>query len=190
MNTRFILMALFVASIHTTNATNNFPSDLIEKNDNISIKIMDLKVNDEGVISWRAQNEGEKIPFAIQQFKWGKWTTVKKVEGKGGEEWNDYTEKVALTSGQNKFRVVRYNMFSSPTISEDFIIESKKLPVNATYNNNKKIVSFSYKTFYQIKDISGKILLEGFEKSINLTTLASGKYIVEYDNSAIEVQVK
>lgn len=159
-------------------------------NDNISIKIMDLKVNDEGVISWRAENEGEKIPFVIQQFKWGKWITVKKVEGKGGDEFNDYIEKVALTSGVNKFRVVRYNMFSAPTISEDFIIESKKLPVNGTYSNNKKLLTFSSKTPYQVKDLNGKIMLEGFEKTVNLSNLASGKYIVGYDNSIMEINVK
>jgi hypothetical protein len=190
MNTRFIFIGLFAFSLNTMNASTKFSLNDIEMNDNISLKIMDLKVDEEGIISWRAQNEGEKIPFTIQQFKWGKWVTIKKVEGKGGEEWNDYSEKVALTSGQNKFRVLRYNMFSAPTLSEDFIIESKKNPVNATFSNSKKIVTFSSKTSYQVKDMNGKIVLEGYEKSVNISTLASGKYIVEYDNSMIEVHVK
>lgn len=152
-----------------------------------SFKISDLQVSDTGLVSFKAYNEVDKFPFIIQQYKWNKWTTVAKVDGQGGENWKAYQIVSSITSGENKFRVVRYNLWKPPTMSEEFIFASKKSKPSFTFDKKSKQVTFSSKTSFKVKNEFGENVIEGDGKSIDLSEMPKGIYYIAYDNTYADV---
>ena len=61
-----------------------------------------------------------------------------KTDGNGGEDWKAYSIKSIVTSGENKFRVVRYNLWKTPTMTEDFVFTASKQKPSFTYDKTTK----------------------------------------------------
>jgi hypothetical protein len=151
--------------------------------------ILDVVVSPDGKITWKTNNEPENTTYAIQQFKWGQWVTTKKVEGKGANQTQEYTDKVFLTSGVNKFRVVTYYLFQPPITSEEITVVSSKKVVTSELNNKSKQITFSDETYYVVKNKFGENVMEGIGNSVNLKQLDKGNYIVCFDNSYKDITI-
>ena len=153
-----------------------------------SFRIIDVALYPDGRITWKSNSEREETKFTIQQFKWGQWVTVKRVDGKGGNQPNEYADTVFLTSGKNKFRIVTYYLFNPPFISDEITVVSTKKKVGYSYIKKTKEVIFSETTAYAVKNKFGENVLEGLGNSVNLSKLGKGDYIVAYDNTYIEIK--
>ena len=152
-----------------------------------SFKISDLQVSDSGKVSFKTFNEIDKFPFIIQQYKWSKWVSVAKVRGEGGDSWKAYRVKSMITSGVNKFRVVRYNLWKPPTMSEEYIFTSLKESIDFNYDRNIKKVIFSDITSYEVKNEYGENVLTGLGDKIDMSELGKGLYFIAFDNSYVDI---
>ena len=68
---------------------------------------------------------------------------------------------------------------SEKIISED-IDKTNRL------NFNKGMISFDYKTFFEIIDTNNEVLITGFEKQVDISSLTQKKIIIHFDNSEIK----
>lgn len=154
-----------------------------------SFKITDLTVNKSGELSFKTYNEIDKFPFIVQQYKWNKWVNVAKLDGNGGENWKEYSTNTHIVSGTNKFRVIRYNLWSPPTKSEEFLFESSKSKPSITYDKKLDQITFSSETSFKVLNQYGEVVEEGFGAEIITTNIPKGNYIIAYDNTYYEIKL-
>ncbi len=144
-------------------------------------KFESIKVNG-NVLTFTTSGETGSLPFVIEQYRWNKWVKVGEVMGKGHNKPNTYESKVRNHSGVNKYRVRqatanrKVQSYSKEATTTD---PMEKVTFKATNTE----LTFSAETLYEIYDQYGGIVFRGFGKSVNIATLAKGKYYVNYDNS-------
>ncbi|HIA36059.1 MAG TPA: hypothetical protein EYN89_04815 [Flavobacteriales bacterium] len=143
--------------------------------------IVDMKIDDEGMLEWITNNETGKLPYVIEQFRWNKWVKVGEEEGKGQTANNSYTFKVTSHSGENKFRVKQVDYSRRPRYSSAIKHRSKKPPVTFAPQKVKDNILFSDKTMYEIYDAYGNIVKKGFGDNVDVSNLKRGTYYINYD---------
>lgn len=141
-----------------------------------------IKVSDNGLLSWETSNEQGAIPFVVQQFKWNKWVNVGEVQGKGTSTKNAYTFQSAPISGENKFRVVQKSydgkLKKSPTVE----YTSGMAPVGYTFDKKDKAVIFTQETNYELYNVYGQIIKRGFGTKVNMANLPKNDYYISFDS--------
>ncbi len=136
----------------------------------------------DGTLHFTTSGETGSLPFVIEQFRWNKWVKVGEVRGKGHNQTNTYDVKVRTHSGPNKFRVRqttgnrKVQSYSREVVA---IVTTPKI----TFKTSSNEVTFTGETMYEVYDQFGGIVFKGYGKSINISTLAKGKYYLNYDNS-------
>ncbi len=141
-----------------------------------------IKVSDNGLLSWETSNEQGSIPFVVQQFKWNKWVNVGEVKGKGTSTKNAYTFQSAPISGENKFRVVQKSydgkLRKSPTVE----YTSGMAQVGYTFDKKDKAVIFTQETNYELYNVYGQIIKRGFGTKVNMANLPKNDYYISFDS--------
>ncbi|OFY72905.1 MAG: hypothetical protein A2265_08550, partial [Bacteroidetes bacterium RIFOXYA12_FULL_33_9] len=89
-----------------------------------------INVDKEGNLNWTTENESGKLPFVVEQFRWNKWVKVGTIEGKGTPSSSNYTMKVNVHSGSNKFRVKQIDYTNKPRYSAEVPFRSMTPPVS------------------------------------------------------------
>lgn len=141
-----------------------------------------------GVLTFKTSGETGPLPFVIEQFRWNKWVKVGEVQGKGHNS-QTYEVTVRTHTGPNKFRVRqttgnrKVQSFSKEAVT---IVPQPAI----TFKNTKTDITFSGETMYELYDQYGSIVFKGYGKSINIATLANGRYYLNYDNSQGEFNKK
>ncbi len=156
------------------------PEDLFPK-PTYELLVMNLSID--GVLTWTTKNESGSLPFVIEQFKWNKWVPVGEVIGAGTPGKNTYSFKVAMHSGENKFRLRQKGYNASVKVSKDAVVVANiKAP---DYVLKKEVVEFNSETAYEVYDIYGVNLMKGFSNTVNINDLKSGEYYLSYDNTTV-----
>lgn len=144
-------------------------------------KVTTIKATD-GTLTFTTAGETGPLPFIIEQYRWNKWVKVGEIKGKGKNQPNTYDVKVRTHSGINKFRVRQTTVNrKAQTISKEAVVSSDKAKIEFKASNNE--ITFTGETLYEVYDQYGGIVFKGYGKSINIHTLAKGKYYLNYDNS-------
>ncbi len=156
------------------------PEDLFPKP---TYELLAMNLSIDGVLTWSTKNESGSLPFVIEQFKWNKWVRVGEVMGAGTPGNNSYSFKVAMHSGENKFRLRQKGYNASIKVSQDArVVTNIKSP---SYVLKKESVEFDSETAYEVYDVYGVNLMKGFNKSINISSLKPGEYYLSYDNTTV-----
>lgn len=150
---------------------------------NSTFEASNLKV-DGNVLRWNTINESGSLPFVIEQYRWNRWVKVGEVKGKGTEAKNEYSFKVSLHSGINKFRVGQIEGTTKPRYST--AIEYKSTSPEVTFYPIKttKDINFSSETQYEIYDEYGTMLKSGSGIIVDVGILAKGIYYLNYDSKS------
>jgi len=138
----------------------------------------------DGVLKFSTTGETGSLPFIIEQYRWNKWVKVGEVRGKGRNKPNDYEVKVRTHSGPNKFRVRQSDNKKISVYSKEAVAIVTAPAI--TYKQGETSITFSGETMYEIYDQFGGIVFKGYGSSINIASLAKGKYYLNYDNSQTE----
>ncbi|MBS1648024.1 MAG: hypothetical protein JST67_11850 [Bacteroidetes bacterium] len=152
--------------------------------------LLSMDINKEAVLSWSTKNEAGALPYIVEQFKWNKWVHVGEVDGAGSPENHTYTFKVNPTSGTNKFRVKQTGFGSAPRFSKEVTYTSLMEKPSFEIAKDKKTISFSSETAFEVYDYYGNVLKKGFGTSVDITSLKAGKYYLCYDNIVTEIEKK
>ncbi|HLG02950.1 MAG TPA: hypothetical protein VI731_05105 [Bacteroidia bacterium] len=134
-------------------------------------------------LKWTTTKEEGKLIFIIEQYRWKKWVKVGEVDGLGTAGPNNYSFKVIMHSGENKFRVKQVDYSGKPNYSQEVKCYSSR-PVMTFYptKTKDKITFENGETLWEIYDSFGTIVKKGFGGSIDVTGLAKGIYFLNFDN--------
>jgi hypothetical protein len=156
------------------------PEDLFPKP---TYELMAMNLSIDGVLNWTTKNESGSLPYVVEQFKWNKWVSVGEVIGAGTPGKNTYSFKVAMHSGENKFRIRQKGYNAAVKVSKDAVVVATiKAPV---YVLNKESVEFDRETAFEVYDIYGINLMKGYSKTVNINSLKAGDYYLSYDNTTV-----
>lgn len=147
-------------------------------------ELVDIRVDQKKQrLSWTTVGETGKLPFTVQQYRWNKWTNVASVMGKGIPEKNQYSVKVNIHSGKNRFRVKQTDYTKKPNYSRELSFTSLKKTVKFDFNKFRGEIEFTAPTQYEVFDAYGRKKISGYGKKINVSDLDKGTYYLNYDNS-------
>jgi len=152
-----------------------------------------IKIDKTGNISWVTKDETGSLPFIVEQFKWKKWITVAQVDGKGLPAQTNYSVKVNLHSGINKFRVKQIDYTKKPRYTPEVTVNNLQPDVTFQPGNNGKTtgsVTFSRSTDYEIYDFYGKRLAKGTGTMVNVSSFPKGTYFINYDSKSESFEKK
>jgi len=148
-----------------------------------TFEIQTAEVDKNGILYWTTREESGSIPFVVQQYRWNKWITVGEVEGRGLPTINKYEQKVRTHTGKNIFRLSQTDYTGNAKYSPRITHESRKAKVDFGPEKVKDELLFTSETLYEIYDQYGNIVFKGFGNKVNVESLQSGLYYINYDNT-------
>ncbi len=151
-----------------------------------TFEVLTMNVSPTGILKWVTKNESGALPYIIEQFKWNKWIPVGEVNGLGSPDTHEYTFKVAMHSGENKYRVKQKGLNSTTKNSQEVTVKSTSDKPSFAMLKNGAGVDFSAETGYEVFDAYGIVVKKGFGKQINIDNLPKGNYYMCYDNIVTE----
>jgi hypothetical protein len=146
-------------------------------------EIVGIRISENGLLNWATKNEAGKLPFIIEQFRWNKWVKVGEVEGNGTPGENKYQFQIMPHYGVNKVRIKQVDSSKKPRYSKALEFESNLPPVTFSPVKVKKEITFSRNTLYEIYNLYGNIVAQGYMEKIDVSNLDKGKYYLNYDNN-------
>lgn len=147
---------------------------------NDSCDINYVKVYEDGTITWGVLRETKPEIYRIDKFVWDKWTKIGEVNSIGKPGPLTYTFRTFFCSGDNIFRVGKLN---NQCIAKETKINNNIPKVTYSISKEKKEITFSSQTFYEILDSKGNIVKKGFGSKISLDNLSRDKYQLNFDSS-------
>ncbi|MCZ2248723.1 MAG: T9SS type A sorting domain-containing protein [Bacteroidia bacterium] len=143
-----------------------------------------MKVTKDGLFLWSTKNETGKLDFIVEQYRWNKWVTVGKVEGRGTAGPNTYNVKYEPFSGENRIRVKQVDVTGSK-VSSPYKYRSMSPVVTFTQGKDQNI-TFSADTKWEVYDMFGNIAKRGNGTEIDVSDLKKGIYQMNFDNKSGE----
>ena len=150
-----------------------------------TFEIQVIVVDKNGFLKWATLKEHGALPFVIEQYRWNKWIRVGSIKGRGTNKLNKYNFSVNFHSGKNKFRVKQVGSNNKARYSKSVEYINSIPVVTFIPGNGGKVadrIFFSSITRFEIYDYYGKIVKTGNSDQINVSSLKSGSYFLNYDN--------
>jgi len=150
-----------------------------------TFEIQIIVADKSGFLKWATIKEHGSLPFVIEQYRWNKWVRVGSIKGKGTGKLNRYNFSINFHSGKNKFRVKQIGSNKKPRYSKSAEYINTIPEITFIPGNGGKVVErifFSESTRFEIYDYYGKIVKTGNSDQINVSSLKSGSYFLNYDN--------
>lgn len=158
--------------------------------------ITSINVDNQGILKWSTIEERGKLPYVVEQYRWNRWIPIGKVDGLGAPSANDYEFNlnnidIKPHAGINKYRVkqndftgtTRYSLETSyrPGIDEVSMLSDKKV---------KEQIQFSAKTSFQLINMNGDVVKQGYDEVIQVSDLEDGKYFLNFDSQTEKIKKK
>lgn len=155
-------------------------------------ELVDMNLGYENMLEFTTKGESAKLNFTVQQFRWGSWIDVAKVEGKGGPDNQKYSVKVYPHHGENKFRVFQTDHMHKVNMSEEntLYLNKDSVIVETNLKKVKNDIIFSAETYYIMQNEFGENVIEGYGDNINTSELEKGMYYLRYSNTWAELKKK
>ena len=133
-----------------------------------------------GEVSWTTVDEHGRMPFVLQQFKWGKWVDVVRLDGRGGPEEQIYSTTVQPVRGENLLRLTHLAPDGTLAVKGEARFEGDVPELTMEYDQKKQVLTFSGSTQYELVDEFGTVVLRGVGSIATLRYLARGEYFVNF----------
>jgi hypothetical protein len=151
-----------------------------------TFEVLTMNITPEGILKWSTKNEAGSLPYIIEQYKWNKWVPIGEVDGVGKADPQDYTFKVTMHSGENKYRVKQKGLNSISKYSKEVMSNSTIDKPSFAIAKNFAGIDFNSETGYEVFDAYGVIVKKGFGKQVAIDNLPKGEYFLCYDNAMTE----
>lgn len=143
-------------------------------------ELVDFKVVPTGEVAWTSADERGRMPYVLQQFKWGKWVDVLRVDGQGGEGERHYQARIQPIRGENLLRLTHLAPDGALAIKGEAGFYAEVPAVEYTYDPKSATMRFSEQTQFEIVDQYGTVVLSGHGDNAILRYLARGEYFVNF----------
>lgn len=141
------------------------------------------KFDRNGKINWAVKGNPGEDAFIIEQFRWNKWIELGEKAISDTVRAGYYSFKPMVHSGLNKFRILRYDANGMPYYSKIIKYNNIKMkPITLDSYKVSDFIEFSDETMYEIFDMYGVFITDGYGKEIDATELEKGKYYLSFDN--------
>ena len=152
-----------------------------------TFELLEISMKDNGILEWITTEEIGILDYDIEQFKWNNWVSVGQVRGEGRKSKNNYSFKVPLHSGSNKFRVSQTDNSGEKRTSKEIIHDSNITEFEMSPSSVRDYISFysnaqKKKTRYEVFDAFGNLLKVGFSNKVDCKNIVNGIYYMNYDN--------
>jgi len=126
----------------------------------------------------------------IEQFRWNKWLKIGELTAADSVKNGMYSLDIIPHSGLNQFRILFNDANDNPVYSKliKYTSRNPETTIESTKVTDK--LNFSADTQYEIFDLKGNFIQEGFGKEIDVTGLDKGKYWINYDNKSVNFSKK
>lgn len=156
---------------------------------NSTFNLVNLSATSTGKVSWSTKNESGRLPFIVEQYKWGRWVDAGEVAGLGINEINNYSLEIIPHSGVNKVRISQTDNSGKKRASrsEDFTSKIKKViktPAKVQTSIFFKSDGKAFKTKYEMYDAFGNLLKKGYDNEVDCSNLLNGIYFINFDNKS------
>ncbi|MRT92403.1 hypothetical protein [Ancylomarina sp. 16SWW S1-10-2] len=148
-----------------------------------SFKIKEAYIDKDQCLNWTCSNEVGSLPFDVQQYRWNKWVKVGELRGVGTSGINSYRIKVPVHSGENIFRIHQVDYTKKDKYSDSIQYKSTLQVVQLVNKRVKEQLNFSTPTQFEIFDLFGNLIYNGYGGEVRLDDLIPGKYYVNFDNT-------
>lgn len=145
----------------------------------------------DNILQWRVGGSLSDYPMVIEQFKWNKWYKIGEVDPLDTVENQTYNLMVRFHSGENQFRIKTYNFNGEEVISKSILQRSVNIPeVKMVSTKITNEIEFTSDTEYELYSETGELLLQGFDRYIDVGKLEKGVYFLNFDNSMTQIKKK
>jgi hypothetical protein len=151
-----------------------------------SSKIVSITIGKDGILNWTTNNDQNKTPFDIEEYRWNKWIKIGEVEAINSSETLSYTFNSIQNSGENQIRVLHKN---EPTVFRSVKWTSELPVVKFTVNKDVKAIQFTAETLFEIWDTNGNVIKRGLSSYIDYKDIPAGSYILNFDNSIAKIKL-
>jgi hypothetical protein len=151
-----------------------------------TFEVLMMNVTNDGSLKWRTKEESGPLPFVVEQFKWNKWIPVGVVGGIGTPDEHEYSFRVAMHSGENRYRIRQKGLNYITRTSREVAALSNVNKPSFAIPKDFSSIDFSDETFYEIYDAYGQVVRKGYGKRATISNLTNGDYYLCYDNVVTE----
>lgn len=138
-------------------------------------------------IVWSVEGNDLTEPFEVEHYRWDKWMAVKVVDPLEVKTFPNFSIDVVPHSGKNLFRITYIDSEGNVFYSNEIKYTSKTKEVLLVTDKVKTAIDFSEETQYQIYDVNGVMILDGWGISVNMENIDKGKYYLNYDYKTVEI---
>jgi len=143
-------------------------------------ELISLEADDSGEVKWVTSEERGRMPFVLQQFKWGKWVDVVRIDGLGGPGERHYQTVIRPIRGENILRLTHLAPDGALEVKGEARFTSRTKALGFRYDHRQQRIAFTAETQYEVVDAFGTVVLQGHGKEVILRYLARGEYFVNY----------
>jgi hypothetical protein len=151
-----------------------------------TFEVLMMNLSTDGLLKWNTKNESGTLPYVIEQFKWNKWVQVGAVEGFGTAENHEYSFRVSMHSGENKYRVKQKGLNNTTKVSGEITVISLVNKPSYAIPKDFSSIDFSAETAFELYDAYGQVVKKGFGKQIKIDNIGKGEFYLCYDNALAE----
>jgi hypothetical protein len=145
-----------------------------------------ITVDNPGELAWKVASEQGALPYAVQQYKWGRWVEVDRVMGKGSDALQAYTSQVRHVPGLNRYRVVQTDLDGGRVKSRETSFIREAEAITFAYDKKSQELRFSELTHFEVIDAYGTTVVRGENNNIDLRLVPKGTYFLNYGAQSAE----
>jgi len=143
-------------------------------------ELVEFRAIADGEVVWVTSEERGRMPFVLQQLKWGKWVDVVRVDGLGGPGERHYHARFKPIRGENILRLTHLAADGALEVKGEARFSSGSPELTFDYDHRSQQIAFSEETQYEVVDAFGTVVLQGHGRDVILRYLARGEYFVNY----------
>ena len=156
-----------------------------------SASFVSPKVDRSGTkINWGIKGDLMDESLIIEQYRWNKWTKIGELTSEDTVKKNTYSFDIVPHSGINQFRILFNDANDNPVYSKIVKYTSKNPEIKLESTKVSDKLLFSSNTQYEIFDLKGNFITEGFGLEVDVTELEKGKFWLNYDNKSVNFTKK
>ena len=133
-----------------------------------------------GEVSWTTVDEHGRMPFVLQQFKWGKWVDIVRLDGRGSSEEQVYVTSIQPMQGENLLRLTHLAPDGTLEVKGEARFQGDVPEPTMEYDQKSQVLTFSGPTQYELVDEFGTVVLRGVGNTATLRYLSRGDYFVNF----------
>jgi hypothetical protein len=178
-----------ISYVVSTTKPEIYNPEVLEPESNFSFATCDLDKKEQ-IISWTIEGSSGEGAYEIEQYRWEKWVRIAIVEPEDSIAFNKYEKKVDVHSGKNLFRIKVIDSNGLINYSPSLKYLSRLSPVVISNKNFDEEIVFSGITMYQLYDEKGLLILSGTADKVDVSSLESGRYWINYATETQLIKIK